>query len=358
MLFLPLKLVASKSRCITFLANLSAFTALIAFLLFYLLSCDDNPVDKNPPCPPFLTVPIPPYDSPAWHPSSEFIGFNHTPLLKITYPYGEHCQGVYEWESEKSGFWLINSDGTNMRRIFPYKLLNPAWSPDGEWIAFVLPLGDERHICKMKFTGVTFDTTTFVQLTTEGRNFFPSWSPDGEFIAYNRSICNGPQTCGIWIMTKDGNNNRFLSSYGNYPEWYSSNNLFYLTRAVDNSGNAVGDTLWNFTLNINLKQKIAYLNGSNRNIKFLKNKSLIVYWSDGNLWIMDSSGTNQSKISNQEIDYLFSVSPSNEVVYTLCDNTWSYENGTLWIIDLLTGEKRQLTFNLKPNNSKAVTVRP
>lgn len=125
-------------------------------LTFLCLSaCDTiNDVDDLPPCPPFLTVPIPPYDSPAWHPSGEFIGFNHTPLLKINYPYGEHCQGVYEWDSEKSGFWSINTDGTNMRRIFPYKLQNPVWSPDGEWIAFVLPLGYEGHICKMRFKDI------------------------------------------------------------------------------------------------------------------------------------------------------------------------------------------------------------
>ena len=40
-----------------------------------------------------------------------------------------------------------------MRRIFPYKLLNPVWAPDGEFIAFLVPLGDERHIFKMKFNG-------------------------------------------------------------------------------------------------------------------------------------------------------------------------------------------------------------
>lgn len=330
----------------------------IALLLKFLVSCDvnNNDDDKLPPCPPFQIISTPPYDSPVWHPSGDFIGFNHTPLLKITYPYGEHCQGVYEWDPQQSGFWLTNTDGTNMRRIFPYKLQSPAWSPDGEWIAFVLPLGDERHICKMRFNGETFDTTTLVQLTTEGRNFFPSWSPDGQWIAYNRSICNGPQTCGIWVMTKDGNNNRFLSSYGNYPEWHSSNNLFYLTRAVDNTGNAVGDTLWDFTLNMNLKQKISFLKGSNRNIKYLKNKNVIVYCSDGNLWTMDSTGNNQKKLTFETVDNDFGLPFScswvdDKIVYTKYHpNNWTYENGTLWILDLTTGEKRQLTFNSKPEN--------
>ncbi len=80
-------------------------------------------------------------------------------------------------------------------------------------------------------------------------------------------------------------------------------------------------------------------------------KHKIVFWSDGNLWIMDSSGTNPKQLSNQSIDHKFSVSPTgNKIVYTIYNNAWTYENGTLWIIDLISGEKRQLTFNQNPNN--------
>lgn len=178
----------------------------LTFTFLCLPACDVNNIDddKLPPCPPFQIIPTPPYNSPVWHPSGEFIGFNHTPLLKITYPYGEHCRGAYEWDTQKSGFWLINADGSNMRRIFPYKLLAPTWSPDGEWIAFVLPRGGERHICKMRFTGETFDTTTLVQLTIEGRNFLPSWSPDGQWITYDSNTDSPNGMKFIWKMKSDG----------------------------------------------------------------------------------------------------------------------------------------------------------
>ena len=182
------------------------YLVIIPFLFLFFLSCDvnNNDDDNPPPCPPIQIDAPSPYDSPSWHPSGDFIGFNYTPLHKTTYSYGEHCQGVYEWDSEMSGFWLINSDGTNMRRIFTYKLQTPVWSPDGKWIAFVIPVGDERHIFKMQFNGTTFDTTTLVQLTTEGRNFFPDWSPDGQWIAYdsNTDSPNGMQF--IWKMKSDG----------------------------------------------------------------------------------------------------------------------------------------------------------
>ncbi len=324
----------------------------LPFLFFLSCNVNNNENDDLPPCPPNDLVATPPYNSPAWHPSGKFIGFNHTPLLKITYPYGEHCQGVYEWDPHQSGFWLINPDGSNMRRIFPYKLLHPVWSPDGEWIAFVLPLGDERHICKMRFTGETFDTTTLVQLTTEGRNFFPSWSPDGQWIAYdsNENSPNGMEF--IWKMKADGSQKTRIAydpTKGEIrePSWSKEGNKIVHTRYIGVSAPEV------FVMNFNGSNPSRLTNNTkdDRYPKYAFENN-IVYWSDGNLWMMDSSGSSLKQLSNQRVDYIFSVSPSGDkVVYALYEpNNWTYENGTLWILDLTTGEKRQLTFNPKPNN--------
>ncbi|MFZ2864490.1 MAG: hypothetical protein WA440_07045 [Ignavibacteriaceae bacterium] len=323
----------------------------IAVLFLFFASCNvnNNGGDDLPPCPPFLTVPIPPYDSPAWHPSGEFIGFNHTPLLKIDYPYGEHCQGVYEWDSQQSGFCLINTDGTNMRRIFPYKLLNPVWSPDGEWIAFVLPLGDEKHICKMRFTGETFDTTTILHLTTEGRNFVPSWSPDGQWITFdsNTDSPNGMQF--IWKMRSDGTQKTRISydpTKGEIrmPSWSRDGNKIVHIRYIgvgvpeifvmDKNGNNIS-RLTNNTLDDRYPQTVY--------------EKKITFWSTNCLWIMDSSGTNQKQLADQQIDYSYCISPTGDkVVYLVSNNSWTYENGTLWFLDLISSEKLQLTFNPKP----------
>ncbi len=328
------------------------FSEVIPLIVLFLsfASCDiiDND-DKNPPCPPMRIGASSPYSEPVWHPSGEFIGFNYTPLERIEYPYGEHCQGEYFWNDDSSGFWLINSDGTNMRRILSFKLYSPVWSPDGEWIAFEY----NAQIYKMPFniSTFTFDTASIVQLTTEGRNFYPTWSPDGQWIAYNRSICNGPQTCGIWLMTNESYNNHFIVSYGNYPDWGSLDSFLFLTRAINSSGEVMGDTLWKFDIKTNKKQPVVHLKGSNRNIKYLRNKNLIVYWSDGNLWIMDSSGTNKSQLTFELVDVDFGLPFScsiddNKIVYTkYSPYNWTYENGTLWMLDLITGEKRQLTFS-------------
>jgi hypothetical protein len=106
--------------------HLLIFIFFILQFSFFNLNCNNNPINDGgkPPCggiDPGI-VPAPAYDSLIWHPSGKLIGFNHTPLARITYPYGEGCWGEQHFNRDSTGFWLINSDGTNMRRIFPYTL--------------------------------------------------------------------------------------------------------------------------------------------------------------------------------------------------------------------------------------------
>ena len=357
MLSLPLKLVAAKSRVITFLANLSAFKVLIAFLLFNLLSCDDNPVDKNPPCPPIRIGAPSPYSEPAWHPSGEFIGFNYTPLERIEYPYGEHCQGEYFWKDDSAGFWLIKADRANMRRILPFKLYSPAWSPDGEWIAFMLPVGDERHIFKMHFNGSTFDSTSMVQLTTEGRNFFPTWSHDGQWIAFdsNNDSPNGMNF--IWKMRSDGSSKirlAYTPTIGEVrePNWSRVSDRILHTRYA---GNNVEDI---FVMNSEGIDLIRLTNNTNpkRNPRYSPDENKIAFssWSNNylsNIWWMDKDGSNIKQLTLAGATaYDWSPDGQKIVYLDFRVNDWSYENGTLWILDLITGGKNQLTFNSKPND--------
>jgi Tol biopolymer transport system component len=204
----------------------------------------------------------------------------------------------------------------------------------------------------MRFTGETFDTTTLVQLTAEGRNFFPSWSPDGQWIAYDSNVDSPNGMKFIWKMKSDGTQKTRIAydpTKGEIrePSWSSDGNKIVHTRYIGVGAPEV------FTMDINGGNVIRLTNNTKddrcpHNV-FGNN---IVFWSNGNLWMMDSSGSSLKQLSNQRIDHIFSVSPSEDkVVYTLYEpNNWTYENGTLWIIDLISGVKRQLTFNPKPNN--------
>lgn len=87
----------------------------------------------------------------------------------------------------------------------------PAWSPQGDWIAFVSDRSEE---------GKAFDDIWIMQpdgkglknLTDNGSTWeddYPAWSPDGSQIAFFRwgifsdsSTPGGPQ--GLWVMNADG----------------------------------------------------------------------------------------------------------------------------------------------------------
>jgi Tol biopolymer transport system component len=327
----------------------------LAAIVILSLSChEDNPLSGGKqPCSSTETgiVPHPPYDSPIWHPGGQLIGFNHTPLVSITYPNGVNCPGEQHFDGDSAGFWLINADGTNMRRILPYTLHNPAWSSDGKWIAF----GSRGEIFKMKFAGGEFDTTSIAQLTSGGSYFLPAWSSDGKWIAYNESTCDGPNTCGIWFMSSSGSQQTFLADYGNYPNWNpTSLKLIFCTVAVAHDGATIGDSLWTCDVNTRIKSFLAFVGGSNTKSRYLQyspNGSRIAFCASSNLWIMDSTAVSFQQLTTEGVDgdfgTAFSWSPSNDkIIYTRYRSTdWTMENGVLWMIDTNSKMKTQFTMN-------------
>jgi Tol biopolymer transport system component len=347
----PIEAIISCFKKIRTIMRKIVLTSLIILILVGLSCHKDNPSDgSKPPCggiDPGI-VPEPPYNSPIWHPSGQFIGFNHTPLKRITYPYGEQCWGEQEFDYDSTGFWLINPDGTNMRRIFPYTLQTPAWSPDGEWIAFVLG----AQIFKMKFTGSAFDTLTLTQLTSAGRNFFPAWSPDGRWIAYDRSLADASGPGGIWRMKSDGTSKEALFG-GAYPAWHPNNQN--LIGVIGTSPTSTWTKFVRYELS---KSRVidtlsAVVGNDNRHPLYSPDGTKIAFWSSGTIWLMDTTGSNQYQLTTQSVDVSFGLpfswSPNGtNIAYTVYQSdNWGYENGTIWTVDVTTGVKHQLTFTPK-----------
>lgn len=321
---------------------------IVVFLFLITFSCSDD--ERG--CPPFDDIPSSPYDDPIWHPSGDVIGFNHIPVKEIRYSYGYECpwQATYNYEEDSIGFWLINADGTNQRRILPYTLTTPAWSPDGKWIAF----SQYAQIFKMPFDGNQFDTTAIEQLTFEGSNFFPAWSPDGEWIAYNVSICNEIKPCGIWILHINSEEQKQIGNYGNYPSWHPFNDsLIFLTNVIDPKGNDLGDSIWiyNTISNTNLQFKyIALPNYDTRLLQYSPSGRKIAFISVLNsgggpqLYTINSDGSNLIQLTTSGV-HNFSWSPDGEIVYLNFDYSIDETKGTLWVMDADGNNNRQLTHN-------------
>jgi TolB protein len=110
--------------------------------------------------------------------------------------------------------WSINADGTGLRRLTrsPWPEFQPAWSPDGRFIAYRSEPHEYPELWVMNADG-----SGQHRLTEDGG--FPDWSAEG-LIAYAPG--GGPSgRSGIAIMHADGSGRRRLpdTEYGEYPSW-------------------------------------------------------------------------------------------------------------------------------------------
>ncbi len=120
--------------------------------------------------------------------------------------------------------------------------LNPAFSPNGDGVAFVSDRSGSLEIYVRGFGGTGVDTP----LTSDGgHNAQPAWSPDGRRIAFH-SYRRG----GIWVMPARGGTPRQVAATGSRPAWspdgrrivYQSDE--HADTAPGGFSAQVGSTLW------------------------------------------------------------------------------------------------------------------
>jgi TolB protein len=115
--------------------------------------------------------------------------------------------------------YKMNIDGTDVSRLTTGEgdAVNPAWSPDGQHIAFAWTRGFEPGNFNIFVMDVA--SGTLVQLTHgAGRNENPSWAPDGVHIAF--ASTRGGRT-QIYTMLANGGAVEQLTTQGNNekPVW-------------------------------------------------------------------------------------------------------------------------------------------
>ncbi len=287
------------------------------------------------------------YSEPAWHPSGRVLIFNHTPLVKGFYdPSSQRYIQVFA--ESLSGLWTVNLDGTGQRRLLPFNAWTPDWDSSGTTLAYM----QGSHIWSIAGSDTGVVQTSATQLTFGGLGeFAPSWTPDATSIAY---CVNAMPDAGIYLVPRTGGTSRKVGDLGwSEPDWspkgdslvfWSSWNSSIGVGVADSSGHG-SRMLWGGP-----QAFVSYPRWSPAG-------GIIAFTGRANntgsyqLWVMRTDGSNAHAVTTEGVQEFFSWSPDGkEIAYVRSAmHDTSLVNGTIWIINPLTGVKRQVTFNTPSN---------
>jgi TolB protein len=256
---------------------------------------------------------------PAWSPDGQWIAFVHGTM-------------------PNDGIYLIRPDGTENQLWHTEMADSPAWSPCGQWIAF----SQNAQIWKKKVDG---DSLT--QLTFEGRNFFPVWNSMGDWIAFDAFIQNATYLYSIWKMKPDGTEKTIISYKPDegavrMPNWKGDTivNIRY------KQGAFISSEIFSMNAEGENEKRITFNESSDYYPKLSSVHHQIVFTSQSTstgairIWSIKIDGTNLKQLTSMQ-SYSCDWSPcGNYIVYTDARS----ENGRLWIMNADGSNKRQITF--------------
>jgi dipeptidyl aminopeptidase/acylaminoacyl peptidase len=125
----------------------------------------------------------------------------------------------------------VRADGEGLTQLAAggeVSFKQPAWSPDGTRIAYILGNSSVRPWSYYPYSVWTMnaDGTGQIKLTKgKMRGSWPTWSPDGKQIAFVRALPPA-QGDGIYVMNADGSALRRLTD-GDAPHWAPNGAIYF-----------------------------------------------------------------------------------------------------------------------------------
>jgi Tol biopolymer transport system component len=149
---------------------------------------------------------------PAWSPDGQRVAFSR------------------EDPNRLNDIWVVNADGSGPVRLTPadsHDDVSPAWTPDGTQILWSSNASGTYDIWRMDADGGAKTVVGGSEMEGEGQ---PAMSPDGTRIAFVRPV--GAFHSGqIWVMSSGGADEQLLGS-GERPDWSPDGTQIAFHRAV------------------------------------------------------------------------------------------------------------------------------
>jgi Tol biopolymer transport system component len=151
--------------------------------------------------------------------------FNRTHVRRITD--ASFSGGAPSWSrrglivfDRNGSIWVVNPRTGEMRRLGTG--VQPSWSPDGSRLVFVAlpPAGNYNDLYVMQANGKGRHRLTS---TAKINEFQPAWSPNGRWIAY-------AQQDGVYLMKANGKKRHLIVSDGREPGWVAGSKGLVFTR--------------------------------------------------------------------------------------------------------------------------------
>ena len=293
-------------------------TISIIVYLFILSSCVPDKNSKDPRNYEFY-ISISADKSPAISPDGTLIAFYHQNLEMN--PQGDYPTGLY----------IRNINENNQILVAAGDNFNPSWSPDGKWLVF--SANGTIKISNLDGSIIrTFEGINNVPL------FFPDWSSDGRMILMSSPYVVGG---GVFISTpllesaRQLFNSEIFSGFS--ARWsHNMDKIIYEKVSHDWQG---GEVFIMDTLGIN-DTRITNDNADDRYPVLSNTSELIAWCSNVQIIVMKIDGTGRKRLDYGQNPCW---SPNSDfLIYSYANQDFSKE--VLWKINIDGSNKTQLTF--------------